>query len=215
MSTKVVNTISAFVHDENLETLKKLKMFLEEKMDDADEVNDMIDEFTSTLSVTIMKSSKKIKSSTDKPKKTRKPTFYNYWLGERLRTFSVEQKDLPEGERVGKEGRMKVISDEWKEFKKDIVAYDKAKIKWEELSSSDEIFNKSNHVKEEVKKVKEEVKKVKEEVEKVKEVKEEVNKKVKKSNTKKLKIVPKVEDSDSEDEDNSPVSINSDSENDD
>jgi hypothetical protein len=194
MSTKVANTISAFVHDENLETLKKLKVFLEEKMDDADEVTDMIDEFTSTLSLTKVKSSKK-KLAGDKPKRTRKPTFYNHWLGERLRTFSAEQKNLPEDDRVGKTGRMKVIAEEWKEFKKNSNEFDEAKAKWEELSSSDEILETPKEVK--------------------KEKKEKANK------PKKSKVVPeKVEedddsDDDSDDEDNSPVAINSDSEDDD
>ena len=195
MSTKVTNTISAFVHDENLETLKKLKVFLEEKMDDADEVTDMIDEFTSTLSLTKVKGSKKMKLADDKPKRTRKPTFYNHWLGERLRTFSAEQKELPEDDRVGKTGRMKVIADEWKEFKKNTDAFDEAKSKWEDLSSSDEIL------------------------ETPKEVKKEKKEKVKKP--KKSKVVPeKVEEDDdsddeSDDEDNSPVAINSDSEDED
>ena len=189
MSTKVVNTISAFVHDENLETLKKLKVFLEEKMDDADEVTDMIDEFTSTLSLTKVKGSKKIKLAGDKPKRTRKPTFYNHWLGERLRTFSEEQKELPEEDRVGKTGRMKVIADEWKEFKKDTDSFDEAKAKWEETSSCDE-----------------------------EEIKKPEKKKQKKSPKKdaKQKKVQKVEvsdsDSDSDDENNSPTAINSDSE---
>ena len=189
MSTKVANTISAFVHDENLETLKKLKLFLEEKMDDTDEVNDMIDEFTSTLSLTKVKGSKNIKVSGDKPKRTRKPTFYNHWLGERLRTFSEEQKELPEEDRVGKTGRMKVIADEWKEFKKDTDSFDEAKAKWEETSSCDE-----------------------------EEIKKPEKKKQKKSPKKdaKQKKVQKVEvsdsDSDSDDENNSPTAINSDSE---
>ena len=187
MSTKVANTISAFAHDENLEMLKKLKAFLEEKMDDADEVTDMIDEFTSTLSLTKVKASKK-KLAGDKPKRTRKPTFYNHWLGERLRTFSEEQKQLPEDERVGKTGRMKVIADEWKEFKKDSDAFDEAKAKWEE-SSSDEEDKKP----EKKKQKKNDKKSVKE-------------KKVQKID---------VSDSDSDsDEDNSPTAINSDSEND-
>ena len=189
MSTKVVNTISAFVHDENLETLKKLKVFLEEKMDDADEVTDMIDEFTSTLSLTKVKGSKKMKLADDKPKRTRKPTFYNHWLGERLRTFSAEQKELPEEDRVGKTGRMKVIADEWKEFKKDTDSFDEAKAKWEETSSCDEEEFKKPEKKKQKKSPKKDVKQ---------------------------KKVQKVEvsdsDSDSDDENNSPTAINSDSE---
>ena len=189
MSTKVTNTISAFVHDENLETLKKLKVFLEEKMDDADEVTDMIDEFTSTLSLTKVKGSKKIKLAGDKPKRTRKPTFYNHWLGERLRTFSEEQKLLPEEDRVGKTGRMKVIADEWKEFKKDTDAFDEAKAKWEETSSCDE--------------------------EEIKKPEKKKQKKIPKKDAKQKKV-QKVEvsdsDSDSDDENNSPTAINSDSE---
>ena len=187
MSTKVANTISAFVHDENLETLKKLKLFLEEKMDDTDEVNDMIDEFTSTHSLTKVKGSKNIKVSGDKPKRTRKPTFYNHWLGERLRTFSEEQKQIPQEDRIGKNKRMKIIADEWKEFKKDTDAFDEAKARWEENSSCDEEERKP-----EKKKQKKSPKKQK-----------------KQSKFKKVEVSDS--DSDSDDENNSPTAINSDS----
>jgi len=75
----------------------------------------------------------------------RKPTFYNYWLGERLRSFSEEQKKLPEEDRVGKIGRIKVIADEWMKFK-NTDAFVEAKSKWEELSS-EAFSDESNHIK--------------------------------------------------------------------
>ena len=209
-STKVSNAISALVHEEKLEVIKQLKVFLEEKMDDVDEINDMIDEFSSTLSLVKVKVSKK---SSDKEKRTRKPTFYNHWLGGRLKSFSGEQKLLPEEERVGKNGRMKVIADEWKDFKQNTDEYDTQKTVWEELSSSDDVFEKK-----EVKQVKKEVAKkevAKKEVKKEakKEVKKEVKKEAKKEVAKKeaKKEVNNDSDSDS-DEDNTPVQINSDSE---
>jgi hypothetical protein len=196
-STKVSNAISALVHEEKLEVIKQLKVFLEEKMDDVDEINDMIDEFSSTLSLVKVKVSKK---SSDKEKRTRKPTFYNHWLGGRLKSFSGEQKLLPEEERVGKNGRMKVIADEWKDFKQNTDEYDTQKAVWDELSSSDDVFEKK-----EVKQVKKEV--AKKEVAK-KEVKKEAKKEVKKEVKKEAN-----DDSDSDsDEDNVPVQINSDSE---
>jgi len=203
VSAKVVNAISAFAHDENLEMLKKLKEFLEEKMDDADEVIDVIDEFTSTLILTKVKDSKKVSFSGDKPKRTRKPTFYNHWLGGRLKSFSEEQKNLPEDEKVGKTGRMKVIADEWKEFKKNSDAFDEAKAKWEEDSSSDEEKKSSSSNEEK------------------KSVKEKKPKKEKGNKSKRSKVIPEKakdnnsdgdSDDDSSDEDNSPVAINSDSE---
>jgi len=193
ISTKVTNTISAFVHDENLATINKLKAFLEEKMDDADEVTDLIDEFASTLSLTKVKGSKNVKVSGDKPKRTRKPTFYNYWLGKRLRSFGEEQKELPEDERVGKTGRMKVIADEWKEFKKNSDAFDEAREKWEE---SEEDNEENKPVKEKKKTNKKTVKE-------------------KKKTNKKTVIVSDSDSDSGEDSDNSPTTINSDSEEDD
>ena len=39
-TTKVNNAISAFVHEEKIEVIKLLKVYLEEKMDDVEEIND-------------------------------------------------------------------------------------------------------------------------------------------------------------------------------
>lgn len=78
--------------------------------------------------------------------RTRKPTFYNHWLGERLRTLSEEQKELPEEDRVGKIERIKVIADEWKKFKNTDAFYE-AKSEWEVLSSSVDASDESNGIK--------------------------------------------------------------------
>ena len=189
--SKVTNAIAAAVHEEKLDVIKQLKVFLESKIDDTDEIADFIDEFSATLTLTKVKASKK--SSVDKPKRTRKATFYNYWLGIRLKEFSEEQNLLPEDERVSRTERMKHVSLEWKALKSDTDAFNEAKAKWEEMSSSET---------EEPKKQKEEPKK-------------------QKKQPKKSKVVPKkVEepdnsDSDSDsDEDATPVAINSDSEDD-
>ena len=49
MSIKINKAIASFAHDEKLEVLKALKVFLDEKMDDADVVTDLIEKFTLTL----------------------------------------------------------------------------------------------------------------------------------------------------------------------
>ena len=187
--SKVTNAIAAAVHEEKLDVIKQLKVFLESKIDDTDEIGDFIDEFSATLTLTKVKASKK--SSVDKPKRTRKATFYNHWLGNRLKEFSEEQNLLPEDERVSRTERMKHVSLEWKALKSDTDAFNEAKAKWEEMSSSET---------EEPKKQKEEPKK-------------------QKKQPKKSKVVPKkVEESDNSDSDSdsdndgTPVAINSDSE---
>lgn len=193
--TKVNNAIAAAVHDEKLDVIKQLKVFLGSKMDDVDDINELIDEFSSTLTTTKVKASKK--SSSDKPKRTRKPSFYNYWLGNRLRTFGEEQALLPKDERVPKKDRMSHVTVEWKELKADTDAFNEAKARWEEMSSSDEAFAAPK---------KEEKKPAKEKKEK---------KEQKKKKEKKVVKEPELSndsDSDSDDEDNSPVPINSDSE---
>ena len=187
--SKVNNAIAATVHEERLDVIKQLKVFLESKMDDTDEIGDFIDEFSATLTLTKVKASKK--SSVDKPKRTRKATFYNYWLGLKLKEFGEKQNLLPEDERVPRTERMKQVSLEWKALKSDTDAFNEAKAKWEEMSSSET---------EEPKKQKEEPKK-------------------QKKRTKKSKVVPKkVEETDNSDSDSdsegTPVAINSDSEDD-
>ena len=193
--SKVNNAIAAAVHEEKLEVIKQLKVFLESKMDDTDEIGDLIDEFSSTLTTTKVKAGKK--SSSDKPKRTRKPSFYNYWLGNRLRTFGEEQALLPKDDRVPKKDRMSHVTVEWKELKADVDAFNEAKAKWEEMSSSDEAFAPPK------KEEKKETKEKKEKKEKKQQKKKKVVKEPEPSNN---------SDSDSDDEDNSPVPINSDSE---
>ena len=184
--SKVNNAIATAVHEEKLDLIKQLKLFLENKMDDVDDINDYIDEFSATLTLTKVKESKK--PVADKPKRTRKATFYNHWLGIRLKEFGEEQNLLPEDERVPRTERMKHVSLEWKALKEDTDAFNVAKAKWEESSSETE----------EPKKRKEEPKK-------------------QKKRAKKSKVVPKkVEESDNSDSDSdnegTPVAINSDSE---
>jgi len=195
MSSKVSKAIAALVFDEKLDVLKKLKVFFDGKMDDADDVTDMIDEFMKELSIKPVKVEKAKVDKYDKPKRTRKPTFYNFWLGQRLKTFAEEQKNVPDDEKAGKGGRMKLIALEWKDFKEG-DDFSAARDEWVESSSSDE-----------TPKVEVET----EEADKVEVKKEEDEKKKKKK--KKEKEVVSSTDSDTED-DNSPQAINSDSEDD-
>ena len=189
MSIKINKAIASHVHDEKLEMLKELKNFMDEKMDDADDVNEMIDEFMNSLSIKIIKVSKEKSVKGDKPKRTRKPTFYNHWLGQRLKSFAEEQKSVDDDEKVGKGGRMAVIAEEWKEFKES-DDFEAAKAEWEKMSDDETLKVEKSPKKEEKPKKK----------------------------TKKKKIVsppPESSDDSSDDEDNSPQSINSDSEDDD
>ena len=198
--SKVNNAIAATVHEEKLDVIKQFKVFLESKMDNTDEICDFIDEFSATLTPTKVKAGKK--SSSDKPKRTRKPSFYNFWLGNRLRTFGEEQALLPKEDRVPKKDRMSHVTVEWKELKADVDAFNEAKAKWEEMSSNDEAFAPPK---------KEEKKETKEKKEK-KEKKQQ--KKKKEKNVVKEPEPSNDSDSDSDNEDNSPVPINSDSEDD-
>lgn len=147
MSTKVNKTIAPLVLDEKLEVLNQLKTFLDGNLDD--DVTDMLDEFIASLS---LKPVKVEKAKTDKPKRTRKPTFYNYWFGQRLKTFAEEQKDVPDDEKVGNGGRMKLIALEWKNFKEG-DEFETAKAEWEKLSSDDDDENQMVMVTEKKKKV--------------------------------------------------------------
>ena len=104
MSIKINKAISSFAHDGKLEVLKALKVYLDEKMDDADAVTDLIEKFTLSLEKKEVKVGKVKVDKGDKPKRTRKATYYNYWLGQRLKTFAAEQKDVEDDEKVGKGG---------------------------------------------------------------------------------------------------------------
>ena len=90
--TKVNKSIAGYVHEEIQAKLKELKDFLDDKMDDADAVLELIDEFSEENTLKKVQSKVKTKvPKADKPKRTRKKTFYNVWLGERLKSFALEQ----------------------------------------------------------------------------------------------------------------------------
>ena len=152
MSAKVTNAINSLVFDAKIAQIEAIKVFLSDKMNDAvcdlDSFCQLLDEFaSSTEKNTVKLKVTKVKGDKyDKSKRTRKPTFYNYWLGQRLKTFAEEQKSVTEDEKVGKGSRMKLIAVEWKDFKES-NNFDEARAEWSELSSSDEKFQKEKTAK--------------------------------------------------------------------
>lgn len=128
MTTKIMNAIKKELNEKNLETIMKLKTFLDEKIDgDTEQLMSFIDEFIDDLNI-------KTKS---KGKKKRGPSYYNYWIGTRIAELKKEGKDmLPKD-------RMKAAGDDWKIFK-ETADHDIQKKEWERKTaecSQDESSN--------------------------------------------------------------------------
>lgn len=133
MTTKIMNAIKKELNEKNLETIMKLKTFLDEKIDgDTEQLMSFIDEFIDDLNV-------KTKS---KGKKKRGPSYYNYWLGIRIAELKKEE-DEGEREATSNKDRMKAAGADWKKFK-ETADHDIQKKEWERKtaeSSQDESSN--------------------------------------------------------------------------
>jgi hypothetical protein len=133
MTTKIMNAIKKELNEKNLETIMKLKTFLDEKIDgDTEQLMSFIDEFIDDLNV-------KTKS---KGKKKRGPSYYNYWLGIRIAQIKKEEDD-GDRESTSNRDRMKAAGADWKEFK-ETADHDIQKKEWERKtaeSSQDESSN--------------------------------------------------------------------------
>ena len=128
-----MNTIKKEINEKNLDTILKLKSFLDEKIDgDTEQLMSFIDEFIDELNV-------KTKS---KGKKKRGPSYYNYWLGTRIAELKKEE-DEGEREATSNKDRMKAAGADWKKFKES-DEHDIQKKEWERkiaVSSQDESSN--------------------------------------------------------------------------
>lgn len=128
-----MNAIKKELNEKNLETIMKLKTFLDEKIDgDTEQLMSFIDEFIDDLNV-------KTKS---KGKKKRGPSYYNYWLGIRIAQIKKEEDD-GDRESTSNRDRMKAAGADWKEFK-ETADHDIQKKEWERKtaeSSQDESSN--------------------------------------------------------------------------
>jgi hypothetical protein len=133
MTTKIMNAIKKELNEKNLETIMKLKTFLDDKIDgDTEQLMSFIDEFIDDLNV-------KTKS---KDKKKRGPSYYNYWLGIRISELKKEE-DEGEREATSNKDRMKAAGADWKNFKES-DEHDIQKKEWERKtteSSQDESSN--------------------------------------------------------------------------
>lgn len=116
MSSKITTLIQKEFTKEKIKCLNDLKSFLEDKIDgDFDQISDFIDEFSQSMSIS--------------KKKTKKPSFYNDWVGHFIKEYKqgVQNGD---NEEVSNTDYMKLGSVAWQKFK-DSDNYQKEKTKWE------------------------------------------------------------------------------------
>ena len=152
---KVSNAINKLIYSEKVQQIEQLKMYMKEHVDEDDFSvsvgGDSLDlsEFFKVLDTfvedSVEKKMLKIKTNsktTTRPKK--KQNFYNYWLANRLATFSKEQSSLDESERVDNKERMKIIGPEWKAFK-ETDEYEEQKKEWENNQASLDTSNEKTN----------------------------------------------------------------------
>ena len=130
MSAKITNAVNTLVLAEKKAQIDEIKAYLSEKISDADEVCELLDEFASSIEITKVVKTKK-KAASDKPKKPRKKSYYHHWLSQRLKSYAEEHK----GEN-DKSERMTAIGLEWKDFKAS-DDFEEKKAAWEEKSASE------------------------------------------------------------------------------
>ena len=129
MSAKITNAVNALVLAEKKAQIDEIKAYLSEKISDADEVCELLDEFASSIEITKVVKTKK-KAASDKPKKPRKKSYYHHWLSQRLKSYAEEHK----GENPSE--RMSAISAEWAAIK-EMDDFEEKKAAWEEKSASE------------------------------------------------------------------------------
>jgi len=130
MSAKITNAVNTLVLAEKKAQIDEIKAYLSEKISDADEVCELLDEFASSIEITKVVKTKK-KAASDKPKKPRKKSYYHHWLSQRLKSYAEEHK----GEN-DKSERMTAIGMEWKDFKAS-DEFEEKKAAWEEKYASE------------------------------------------------------------------------------
>ena len=143
---KVSNAINKLIYSEKVQLVEQLKMYMKEHVDEDDfsvsvggdslDLSEFFKVLDTFIEDSVDKKMLKIKTTTKtttRPKK--KQNFYNYWLANRLATFSKEQSLLDESERVDNKERMKIIGPEWKAFKES-DEYEEQKKEWESNQAS-------------------------------------------------------------------------------
>ena len=132
MSTKITNAINSLIFDEKNDQIEAIKAFLTENMDNSEEVCKLLDDFGNLTEKKTIKV-KTTKSKTNKdgtPRKTRKLSFYNHWLGQRMTSLSNEQQNVPNEQKIVKTQRMSILSKEWSSYKES-PQFEKEKLLWE------------------------------------------------------------------------------------
>ena len=117
MSIVNVNkSIELLIQNEKKEILKRLKDFLENKIEsDFDEISDFIDEFTQIVIEEDL--NKPMKKKATKQKGTRTPSYYNVWVGNALKNLKSEQDTLSDDTKIKRTDRMKIGGTLWTEYK--------------------------------------------------------------------------------------------------
>jgi len=220
MSNKITNTINSLILNEKIEQIESIKAFLTENMDNSEEVCKLLDDFGNLTEKKTIKV-KTTKSKTNKdgtPRKTRKLSFYNHWLGQRMTSLSNEQQNVPNEQKIVKTQRMSIISKEWSSYKES-PQFEKEKLLWEneyseklknveEKKVEDNVEEKKVEDNVEEKKVeKKTVEKKKVEKKKVEKKKVEKKKVEEKKVDEKKKVEQQYSDSDDSDDDNHQLSI--------
>jgi hypothetical protein len=121
MSSKISTFIQKEFTKEKVKCLNDLKSFLEEKIDgDFDQISDFIDEFSQSISIS--------------KKKTKKPSYYNDWVGNFIKEYK-QGVENGENEEVSNTEYMKLGSAAWQKFKES-DDFLKEKSKWEKKNSN-------------------------------------------------------------------------------
>lgn len=121
MSSKISTFIQKEFTKEKVKCLSDLKSFLEEKIDgDFDQISDFIDEFSQSISIS--------------KKKTKKPSYYNDWVGNFIKEYK-QGVENGENEEVSNTDYMKLGSAAWQKFKES-DDFLKEKSKWEKKNSN-------------------------------------------------------------------------------
>tara|TARA_B100000925_G_C22006288_1_gene473826 strand:+ start:896 stop:1420 length:525 start_codon:yes stop_codon:yes gene_type:complete len=121
MSSKIFTFIQKEFTKEKVKCLSDLKSFLEEKIDgDFDQISDFIDEFSQSISIS--------------KKKTKKPSYYNDWVGNFIKEYK-QGVENGENKEVSNTDYMKLGSAAWQKFKES-DDFLKEKSKWEKKNSN-------------------------------------------------------------------------------
>ena len=135
MSAAISTSINNLVLSEKSQQLDALKEFLTSKLDDADQICSMIDDFSSLsleskVKIKIGKTSKS--SSKNKgEKRRRRKSYYSHYMSVRLKAYSEEHK----GDKVDRGERIKFCTAEYNKHK-ETPEFKKLKDEWDAKTSS-------------------------------------------------------------------------------